>query len=296
MRRGGWRGALVVILAVTMVAALAPAGLAKKPPGTPGGSPPFSVTVDVVGIHKLASPYTWEDGALGYPFYWVNAVGDQMKLVVTVEGPTTGTVSFSGTEVTGPLVNPVEFVYSATAVDLASEGVNLVVEVSADEKSKTVTTVVPVDPYPDCEDEDVGLRHSEVVDATEITHIYEGTPSEWCRWTPVMLGTWDVELTPATPIKRPTQIGATLRDHVPGNWCALSDENRAGEFLDNSGVVDGRTKGEPVTGFFHLPDSGICLGGGAGGYTMAVGTTTDFVLATDEHIKITKVVPKVIDG
>ncbi|UCG40479.1 MAG: hypothetical protein JSV07_08520 [Acidimicrobiia bacterium] len=287
---------MVVILAMAMVAALAPAGLAKKPPGTPGGKSPFSVTVDVVGIHELETPYTWEDGALGYPFYWVNAVGDQMKLVVTVDGPTTGTVTFSGTEVTGSLVNPVEFIYTATDADLASEGVNLVVEVSADGKTKTVSTIVAVEPYPDCEALPSGLEYDSEESATEITHIYEGTPSEWCRWTPVMLGTWDVELTPATPITRPTQIGATLRDHVPGNWCALSDENRAGEFLDNSGVVDGRTKGEPVTGFFHLPDSGICLGGGAGGYTMAVGTTTDFVLATDEHIKITKVVSKVIDG
>lgn len=294
--RSNTRTVFILLVALAMVAALAPAALAERPTDKPGkGNSGVSVEVETIGVHDPAPPYVYDDLALGYPFYWVNAMGDRLRFVLTVSGPSEGIVSWeigatSGS--TGGVVSfsdPVLVTYEvdqiveeqAKARGQLHEVQSVAAEftVIAGGETKVVPYTLDAEVEPDCTDEGVGLAY-DGQDASGV-HAYSGVLSDVCRWVPTGPGYWAVDLAvPADATRTPPSIGATLRDHVPGNWCTTNPENAPGG-------VGGDPRQGPVTGWFYLPETGICLGGGMGGSTMAVGNTTDFILVTDAHITLT---------
>jgi hypothetical protein len=265
--RSSTRVVLVVVLALAMIWALALPGVAKKA-GNPGkgDKAPFTVQVDLV------------DSTHEYPFYWVNAVGDEFRFRVTVDGATAPLVSWTIDGVDGGPLSGSDDVYVEHA---ATSDTDILATFTVTDGQATVETAVTVDVAvePDCED--VGLEKNE--DGTS----YSGYLNVPCRWSPTdhnrdfLPGYWDVTLTPDTGVKGNPSWGSTLRDHVPGNWCV--------EQLEDGSLGHqpwGRGKGE-ITGVFYLPVDGYCLGGGAGGEMMAVGSTSDFFLVADKiHITL----------
>ncbi len=289
--RSRTRTVFILLVALAMVAALAPAALAGKPTDKPAKpSKGISVEIETIGVHDPAPPYVFEEGALGYPFYWVNAMGDQLRFVLTVSGASEGTVSWDIGATSGSTDDVVSFsepvLVTYTVDEIATvtakvrgktqsvESVEAEFTVFAANETKVVSYTLDVESEPDCTEAGLTVER----DASGL-YVFEGVPDETCRWVPGAMGYWRVDL--ALPDGRTApHIGATLRDHVPGNWC-MSDP------MDTPGGVGGDPRQGPVTGWFYLPETGICLGGGAGGSTMAVGNTSDFVLVTDVHITLT---------
>jgi hypothetical protein len=117
------------------------------------------------------------------------------------------------------------------------------------------------------------LTCSEAGLTTTLSGTYEGSFPEFttCRWQPDESGVWNVTLSAAGECKKATPVWLTLRDHVPGNWCAASDTGPAG--------WSGRLRGdETVPLVLETPENGICRRGGASGDKMGVGNPTTFVL------------------
>jgi hypothetical protein len=257
--RSSTRVVLVVVLALAMIWALALPGVAKKPdnPGK-GDKAPFTVQVDLVDVTH------------DYPFYWVNAVGDEFRFRVTIDGASSPEVRWTIDGVDGgPAFGSEVYVEHAATSDTDILATFTVVDGPA-----TVTADVTVDVAlePDCEDE--GLVKN--ADGS-----YSGYLTVPCRWSPTdgngdfLPGYWDVTLIPDAGVKGNPSWGSTLRDHVPGNWCV--------ERLEDGSLGHqpwGRGKGE-ITGVFYLPVDGYCLGGGAGGEMMAVGSIDDFLLVAN---------------
>ena len=102
-----------------------------------------------------------------------------------------------------------------------------------------------------------------------------------CIWTPDSPGDWTVAVTPTAT--RPTNVMITLRDHIPGNWCA-------------SGANEKWRPGQgPVQTTFSIPDweagplgAAVCPIGGAGGDFFGVGTPSSFFLVADGWVTVTK--------
>jgi hypothetical protein len=97
------------------------------------------------------------------------------------------------------------------------------------------------------------------------------------------VGTWTVTLDPFGDPTKPTSVFTTLRDHMPGNWCAAS--------ADGPGGISGRMKpGDQMSIQWTIPPDGICLRDGQGGTTsFGVGTAGTYVLVLEGDLTLTKV-------
>ena len=275
MRRGGWRGILVVILAVAMVAVLAPASMAKKG-GVPG--PPDSLTVEAL------------DAVRDHPFYWVDSVVD-------VKGEESGTLIWATPSQGGTI--SVDFPYDLVVVvaeaDLwGSDGaalpdfvVEFTVEVGAAQASAVQSHEIlwlddvtgEFDPNGDLTSVHLMKDCREVGLTENPDGTYSGTVSELCIWDDPTPGIWSVELTNTGD--RSARLLLSLRDHAPGNWCVTNDGTLGS-------LPEGRVKpGGSITGQISIPADGYCARGGAGGDMMAVGTLHKFVMFTAAEVQLT---------
>lgn len=249
MRRGGWRGALVVVLAMALVAALAPAGLAEKPdkPGKPGGgggpneSPLVVDVVDVAGnlmftVRPDDTVYfrvSLDEVPVSTGILVVETQNDLAELLLVEEG----------------LFGP----YALLDDDLGGESF----AGSATYAGETASFEFQVFPREqDCSS--VGLEKTE-------NGFYGDFPDGvTCMLTLDRPGYMTVGLEASGESNKPTRVFLTMRDNIPGNWCAIDPESPSG--------FSGRVRpgepvllpsGDPMQWLF--PESGICVKGGRGG-------------------------------
>jgi hypothetical protein len=184
---------------------------------------------------------------------------------------------------TDPEADPEDLIGTATvAYSYGTEGDGGTVVAETD------ASVMPYGPYEVCGFTD------------ELNTSVIRTDSEICIWTPTTRGIWEVSMVPS--VSRPTNVTVTMRDHVPGNWCTLPNNDPDALLEDVGGIIKGRWKpgGPALTGQVYLPGTaplarftpvdpipwwmwitdGTCLSGGAGGDFFQVGNPESFYLWT----------------
>ena len=241
---------ILFVVGVLIVSLAAPAAAKKGGiPGPPSGS----------GLEVTVEPSSG--------FMWANSVGDEILFDITV-------TNMSGGDLTGITVDFSHF--ELATVDLgkneswAMQYTYYVVEADFSEQTTvTVGTVTADGGTVSGSDDAVMTAHPVLPCNQDGDGSFTFTTTEHysvCSFTGS--GEWKLTTTLDKPPRgKSNRPSATVRDGVPGNWCATGES-----------VVDGNT----VIDHQFLPDNGICLGGGAGGDTIPVRNTNTFYLATWE--------------
>jgi hypothetical protein len=307
---------LVIILAMTMVAVLAPASMAGKggaqgPPDGGGDDPGnlFSVSVGLFDAHEPRAPYMWEGADdPGFPFHWISKAGDTIVVRVVIDPSpaasgtevtlcdTMGIFSDCGTPLTMTLADAPMIVDSAPHTVLETEldevvdkrgnvsgSFTFTLTVAGGGSTETVVTEVPWYSDVPCVPNEDG------------SYTIDGL----CIWEPRQFGVWDIEIVEAfgRTGKSNRLPGVTVRDHVPGNWCLLPDANYFAGHVE-WGFLDGWSA-DGLTRTVYLPTGnlagehpGVCLKEGAADRnTMGVGNPDSFYVATNARLIFTWVGP-----
>jgi len=255
---------MLLTISVVLVIAL-PAGAAK--PGK-GPKPPIAVSL-------YANPMSVHEGAdtISYTVTLENTTRDKItdiRVKLSPAGSDDDTDDISIDAKKDATANFSRKVSSFPGCQVGKECALLATaEVFIDDVPLTQTTMTtPLRPIPPCS-------------------FGGGTPSveSVCIWTPTQTGVWEITLTPPDDAKRNFTASATVRDHVPGNWCSLT--------VDGAWGVGGRGA-DPIVGEVYLPGNenlpnlgvGVCLAGGAGGDYFAVGNPDSFYLRTNGDVTV----------
>jgi hypothetical protein len=210
--------------------------------------------------------------------HWILEYGDQITVWATVTGMSTSDmhiclVTDSG-EACEPFDDGVMDPYGVQEADL-DPNFDATVELrKADEVVLFETFSMQSEVgFPDCsfveEGDTLSLSHEK-----SMTCLWHATAGHW--------GTWTVTLDPYGEPTKPTSVFVTLRDHMPGNWCATSENGPAG--------ITGRMKpGVSMSIEWLIPDDGICLRDGmAGEASFGVGTPGTYVLVLEGDLTLKK--------
>ena len=253
----------VLLLVLLVSAALVLPAAAVK-----GGRPPgLKVTVETI------------DDTIGEWLPWIAAVGDKVNYRVTVTNSAAPVTIESVTDSLGTALECVPVGGCAQALD---SGLTYVYQSSApyevtdaeytEDELVNVVTVRALG-FPPLEvSNEVIIGHYDNCEGNLSGGHYN--PADYpnyhvCRWLPGEPGLWRITLTPDGP--GPLSVMLTLRDHVPGNWCATPD----GE----GGVVQIRKwRTGAVELLAYLPANGVCLEGGHGGELFGDGSASHFYL------------------
>jgi hypothetical protein len=258
----------IMLLAVSVALVIAlPAGAVKPPKPTPAA--PIAVSLD------------------GGPM-WVHEADDVISYSVTVENKTPADVT-------------VDIVYEGEPVSITVLAKSAMTEKNLFDRRVTegdiddcldneicdLVAEVTVQ-YPDSDDVIAVAETSTLVDPVdECVFEVNGKPvvtkSGLCIWKPLSTGEWTLSAVPVPVPTRPTNLMMTMRDGVPGNWCALDVDTDAW-----GGVVQERWLPKSSTSIVldvYLPENGECLLGGHGVCTepdcyFAVGNPESFYLYT----------------
>jgi len=264
---------LLLLVLLVSAALVLPAAAAK------GGTPPgLKVTVE-----PIDEPI--DDNHPGRWLPWIAGIGDRVyyRVTVTNNGPSatitnvtdslgTGLACVSAEGCPNPLATGGVYVYESQSpytvgpeYDNLDELENKVTVQAEGNRALTAMAEMNVGHYPDCAD-NLGGGHYDPADYPNY-HV--------CRWTPGKLGFWRITLTPDGP--GPLSVMLTLRDHVPGNWCVMPDQE--GGPSEEGGVVQIRKwRTGTVVLVVYLPANGVCLKGGHGGELFGDGNASHFYL------------------
>lgn len=272
-----WRRAIPIALVLVSIWTVGPGALAKPDRG--GTKAPVLAVeiVDVLGGHEMWSI--------------LEAPGDTVAFAVTVDGvaPGNGTLDVAITTADGTKDR------SWVTTDGTSGPYAVQAEDIVDGLFAGTVTYTPEGDEPLVAS--FGMEQWRIEECgwtTSGPDVYEGDFPDLvtCRWQPTTPATWEVELTAELQArvrpKAPTSVFVTLRDHYPGNWCAVSEDGQAGL---RGNLRPGETATLPSGELlrYFTPDTGICLRGGAGGDTIGVGNPATFVFAVEGHLKLTRV-------
>ena len=246
---------ILFAVAVLIVSLAAPAAAKKGGnPGPPSGS----------GLEVTVEPSSG--------FMWANSAGDQILFDITVTNMSGGDLEDVAVYFSGALLDDTfnlgrnaswvwQYTYEVVEGDFEDVPIS-------EQTTVTVGTVTAgFDDGTVLDSDDAVMAAYPVIpcDQDEAGDSFTFTPTEdysVCSFTGS--GIWKLTTTLDRPPRGKSNPApaATVRDGVPGNWCATGQS----DVVDNT-VID-----------YQLLN-GICEGGGAGGDTITVRNTTKFYLA-----------------
>lgn len=273
--------ALLAILALVAPAAAAKGGK----PGTTQPSP-LKVGVEAVDVTNHAD------------MYWINAAGDEVMYRVTVESTEAGSISDALGSNAAFSQGTTEFLrgpYTVTSADITGDTLDYTVTATAGSAVKSGTSSLPIELQVPCP----------VGSSWEVPLNDKGSAAD-CNWVPGDPGVWQLTLS-GIEARRGVFAGIRVRDHGPGNWCRVplseAHDGNGDGFIDGTdvaivdddgdGLIDGtglspdRWRGGSVDVIVFLPTDGVCLAGGAGGTTVGVGNTSDFLVSAGPNGTVT---------